>query len=53
MFAYFGTYHAILRAMKSKKVLRNEKMNPLFAGGVAGIAYCTFTYPIDTVKSKI
>ena len=29
------------------------KTAPLVAGATAGIAYCTFTYPIDTVKSRI
>lgn len=29
------------------------KMAPMFAGAAAGIAYCTFTYSIDTVKSRI
>ncbi|KAL4471129.1 hypothetical protein ABPG72_006510 [Tetrahymena utriculariae] len=57
LFAYFGSYHGVLRAIQGAYNNNQQelavKCAPLVAGAVAGIAYCTFTYPIDTIKSRI
>ncbi|EGR34665.1 mitochondrial carrier protein, putative [Ichthyophthirius multifiliis] len=55
MFIYFGIYTKLLRDI-TQKYSENQvlvSLSPLFAGAFAGIGYWSFTYPIDTIKSKI
>ena len=42
MSIYFGTYFN----------LKEKNFNPLIAGGLAGLANWTVTYPLDVIRSR-
>ncbi len=43
MTLYFGTY----------ETLRNHTISPFYAGGISGMVSWLFTYPLDTIKTRI
>ena len=52
---YYATYQAIPIYLLNKSDLNGEKdiFSIIISGGFAGIAFWTFTYPIDLLKSRI
>ena len=40
---YFGLYNYII----------NQNISPFYAGGIAGVSSWLFTYPIDTIKTRM
>ena len=43
MSTYFGTYHW----------LKKKHYHPIVAGGLAGLANWTLTYPLDVIRSRV
>ena len=39
---YFGTYYE----------MKNKNFNPLISGGMAGLMSCSFTYPLDVIRTR-
>jgi hypothetical protein len=39
---YFGTYHE----------MKNKNFHPLISGGMAGLMSCSFTYPLDVIRTR-
>ncbi|OMJ66881.1 hypothetical protein SteCoe_36125 [Stentor coeruleus] len=52
---YYSTYQAVPKYLLGKEDVNAEKdvLAIILSGGLAGISFWTFTYPIDLIKSRI
>ena len=49
---YYGGYHCIMRELGQNRENPNI-FYQLVVGGLAGVAYQLYTYPLDTIKTNV